>query len=85
MDNFNNEEYFANLKRCEAMGEEIALELAKKAKPCPLCGNGNLEIIVRVSGCPPWTTIRCMPCNLFCGGMESGEVIEKWNTRKANK
>ena len=83
MDEFNAE-YFANIKRCEEMGKEIADELAIKAKPCPLCGNGNLHISVIIYGCPPWTRIVCEPCGLSCGGMESDDVLRKWNRRKGD-
>jgi len=61
--------------------EEIKSYLAQKAKPCPLCGNGNLQITVKIDGCPPWTQIRCLPCNLFMGAMSHVEVLDRWNKR----
>ena len=61
---------------------EDVIELMKNgAKPCPLCGKNELEISYRPFGCPSWTQIRCVPCNLIIGAVEHETVLEKWNKR----
>jgi len=64
---------------------DIVNKLKNEAKPCPLCGESVLDIECRLFGCPSWTQIRCIKCNLVIGDVFHDKVLEKWNRRLCHK